>query len=150
MNNDIKYVSGDFDKESGKSTVILKYKNKLYSGEAYLHPSDIGYGSTYTGCTIAEIRATIEVLKDKINEAKAEYKVCKNFVSACSCYNKFNAEDPSAKAVFRQLNRKKANINKLYREIENLKEQEKTIIDARDKYIQKRKQAEYESKEVNE
>lgn len=99
------------DKEKGTSTVIIKHRKKLYSGMAKLHPED--NWSELTGCRYAEKRAEIKALKDELKQKKQDCESCRNFVKSIMCYKNFNKEDPTAKAMFRQLNRRIKEVNKL-------------------------------------
>lgn len=101
--------------ESGKSIAIVKYKGKKYNGIARLHPEDkeAGLASKYTGCRYAELRAEIKALKAEYKKEKNACEECRKFVKACLQYKNFDKESPTAKAMFRQLNRRIKRVNDL-------------------------------------
>lgn len=111
----------DFDEVSGLSMCEVKYKRKKYKGWAKIHPEDEreGLASKYTGCRYAETRAQIKALKDEYNREKAACEECRKFVKACSQYKNFDKESPTAKAMFRQLNRRIKKVNDLADAINN-------------------------------
>ena len=104
-----------FNKAAGISICEVKHKGKIYRGVAHLHPDDEkdGLASKYTGCRYAELRAEIKALKDEYKKEKAACEECRKFVKACSQYKNFDKESPTAKAIFRQLNRRIKKVNEL-------------------------------------
>ena len=101
--------------ETGQSFCTVEYKKKTYTGTANLHPEDkeAGLGSKYTGCRYAEMRAEIKALKTEYKIAKAACEECRKFVKACTQYKNFDKNSPTAKAMFRQLNKRIKQVNKL-------------------------------------
>lgn len=112
----IKFQDSSIDDNKVSHTTI-RFKNKDYTGIARLHPDD--EFSKFTGCRIAEYRATISALKEEYRIEKAKYDECKKFVKAVEQYKKFNSEDPSAKAMYRQLNRRAKKLTELKEWIED-------------------------------
>ena len=106
-------IDSIFNEGTGKSTSVIKHKKKKYYGYAWLHPEDKEKVSKYAGCRYAEIRAEIKALKDEYKKEKAACEECRKFVKACSQYKNFDAESPTAKAIFRQLNRRIKRVNVL-------------------------------------
>ncbi len=104
-----------FSEFEGRSTCTVKHRKQTYDGHARLHPEDkeAGLGSKYTGCRYAEMRAEIKALKDEYKKEKAACEECRKFVKACSQYANFDKESPTAKAMFRQLNRRIKAVNKI-------------------------------------
>ena len=109
----MKLVNSFFYKDSGISICEVKYKGELYDGKARLHPEDADLASKYTGCRYAELRAEIKALKAEYKEEKAACEECRKFVKACTQYKNFDNESPTAKAMFRQLNRRIKRVNDL-------------------------------------
>lgn len=106
---------------NGKTTTVeVTHRGKTYTGVARVHPDDEEHVSEYTGGFIAETRAMIAALKEERKALKEECEACRKFVRACSSYKNFNKESPTAKAVFRQLNRKIKRVNELTDEINGL------------------------------
>lgn len=108
-------IDSYFSEYSGISCCDVKHKGKKYEGTARLHPDDkeAGLASKYTGCRYAEMRAEIKALKAEYKEEKAACEECRKFVKACSQYKNFDNESPTAKAMFRQLNRRIKRVNDL-------------------------------------
>jgi hypothetical protein len=109
--------SKTFPKE-GTSYAFIRHNKRIYEGKARLHPDDAF--SEFTGCRYAETRAKIKALRAEYRKKKASCEECRKFVRAVTQYNQFNAKDPSAKAMFRQLNRRIKEVNDLANEITRL------------------------------
>ena len=101
--------------EDGTSEVWIEHRKDLYHGYAKCHPND--EWSEFTGCRLAEMRAKLKAYKAEYFIAKQNYEECRKFVNAIKQYKKFNAEDGSAKAMFRQLNRRAIEVNELNKKI---------------------------------
>lgn len=127
-------VRSDFFEESGKSFSTVKHKGKKYEGKAYLHPEDkkAGLASKYTGCRYAEMRAEIKALKAEHKKEKASCEECRKFVTACTQYKNFDKESPTAKAMFRQLNRRIKRVNDIADQINNKMQDLETAIRQKD------------------
>lgn len=106
-------IDSIFNEGTGKSTSVIKYKKKKYYGYAWLHPEDKEKASKYAGCRYAEMRAEIKALKAEHKKEKAACEECRKFVMACSQYKNFDKESPTAKVMFRQLNRRIKRVNDL-------------------------------------
>lgn len=106
-------IESYFNEFLGKSISVIKHKKKKYYGYAWVHPEDKEKASKYTGCRYAEIRAEIKALKAEYRKEKAACEECRKFVKACSQYKNFDKESPTAKAMFRQLNRRIRQVNNL-------------------------------------
>lgn len=103
------------DPASGESYVLVSYKGNTFNGKAKLHPDD--EWSNFTGCRYAEMRAEIKALKDEWKKKKAACEECRKFVVAVSQYANFDKSSPSAKAMFRQLNRRIKEVNEIAEQI---------------------------------
>lgn len=99
--------------DDGISYATVKHLNKLFTGLAHLHPKDKDRESQFAGCDIAEQRAQIKALKYELKLKKEKCDECRNFVKACECYKNWDKESPSAKVVYRQLNRRIKEVNDL-------------------------------------
>lgn len=135
----MKFIDGFYDTNTGISIVMIEHLGKKFSGQAYLHPDDKDNVSEFAGCEYAEIRATIDALKYERKLKKHDYKVIENFIKACNCYNNFNKESLSAKVMYRQLNRKRKEINDITKEIEKFKGELQELISRREKIMEKMK-----------
>lgn len=98
-------------KETGYSTVIIKHKGNEYVGQAKCHPDDTF--SEFTGCRYAQERAEINALKDEWKQKKHDCDECRKYLIAVSQYAGFDKKSSTAKAMFRQLNRRIKEVNKL-------------------------------------
>ena len=104
-----------------RTDVLVKHLGRTFVGTAKLHPDDQANQSELVGGSIAETRARIKALQYERKLLKEKYKECQNFVKACECYKNFDKDSQAAKVMYRQLNRKKRNIEKLTEEIDLLK-----------------------------
>lgn len=111
----MRLVNSIYNEDLGTSVCEVVHKKQTYTGLSKLHPDDkeAGLGSRYTGCRYAELRAEIKALKDEYNREKAACEECRKFVKACSQYKNFDKESSTAKAIFRQLNRRIKKVNEL-------------------------------------
>lgn len=111
----MKFINSETNKDYGFSAVVVENKGYTYWGTARLHPDD--EWSEFFGCRLAEMRAKISALKDEHREAKARCEECRKFVEAVKQYKNFDSESPTAKAMFRQLNRRIIAVNRIAEEI---------------------------------
>ena len=132
----MKFIDSAYDPNTGMSVVIMQHLGEKFEGTAKVHPDD-EKGSSYFGCQLAEIRATIKALKYERKLAKQKSDEALDFVKACQCYKIFNKDDNTAKLMYRQLNRriKKVNdltdkINELLKEEDICKHQRQIVINA--------------------
>jgi len=119
------------------SEVVIEHRGENFYGYAKCHPDD--EWSEFAGCRLAELRAQIKALKSDYQEAKARYEECRKFVNAIKTYKNFNAEDASAKAMFRQLNRRAREVNLLNTRIAALELELKASIRLQDQIREKAK-----------
>lgn len=106
--------------KDGVSTVTVEHQGILFTGVARVSPEDEASASEYTGCWIAEGRAMINALKHERAIAKEKCEECRKFVRACTGYKNFDKDSPTAKAMFRQLNRRIKQVNDLADEINDI------------------------------
>lgn len=105
--------SSYFTEQTGTSSCTIQHKGKMYTGFAELHPDDAEKASRFAGCELAEIRAEIKALKSELKQEREKCEEVRKFVIACTQYSKWDKEDPSAKVVYRQLNRRIKRVNQL-------------------------------------
>ena len=70
----MRLVYSNYDKESGKSTILMEHEGKQYMGNAYFNKEEEKYPpNAFFGLRIAEKRAIIEYWKERknINRTKA-------------------------------------------------------------------------------
>lgn len=111
----MQFIDSWIARDKGLSKVIIKYKGKIYIGSATCHPED--HFSEFTGCRYAEMRAEIMALKTEYKQKKHDCEECRKFVRAVSQYAQFDPKSPSARAMYRQLNRRIKEVNKIAEEI---------------------------------
>ena len=107
----MRFLDSSTVEEIGYSTVIIKHKGNEYVGQAKCHPDDTF--SEFTGCRYAQERAEINALKDEWKQKKHDCDECRKYLIAVSQYAGFDKESSTAKAMFRQLNRRIKEVNKL-------------------------------------
>ena len=107
----MRFLDSGTVKETGYSTVIIKHKGNEYVGQAKCHPDDTF--SEFTGCRYAQERAEINALKDEWKQKKHDCDECRKYLIAVSQYAGFDKESSTARAMFRQLNRRIKEVNKL-------------------------------------
>ena len=115
----MKIVYSEYDRNTGMSCVVIDYKGRYkLQGSARLHPDDYDNASEIIGCQYAEARAIANTLMIKLRNLKAKYKDFQEFVQSCEQYKNFDPESPTAKVMYRQLNRRRIEIEKLEKDIE--------------------------------
>lgn len=133
----MKFSYGDFNKETGISTVTLFDKYGIYTGLALLHPDDEKYPSEYTGCSIAEQRAWIKALQGRRSRAKIKLNAIKNLLKDIE----INYHQPIDSKLLRRFSLKIRDYNNEIKDINNqIKEIRKNIkerIEIRDKIIKR-------------
>ena len=141
----MKFISSSYDEETGKSVVVLQHMGKKFKGVAHVHPNDREIASSFAGCEYAEIRAMIQALKYERRRMKERADAAIEFVHACECYKGFIKDSKSAKAVYRQLNRRIARVNELadeindlYKQLEQKQNKRQIIINAVKRYKTKK------------
>ena len=107
----MRFIDSETIRETGYSTVIVEHKGNQYMGHAKCHPDDVF--SEFTGCRYAQERAEIAALKDEWRQKKHDCEECRKFTVAISQYAGFDKESSTAKSMFRQLNRRIKEVNKL-------------------------------------
>lgn len=133
----MKLKYSNFNSVEGISTVILEHQGKEYTGYSVLLPEDIPTMSRFTGCRYAEMKAQIKALKGELKEKRKACDECRKFVQAVSNYKNFDKESPTAKAMYRQLNRRIKEVNKLIETINKLDFDLKVRIRQQDKFNEK-------------
>ena len=107
----MRFLDSGTVKETGYSTVVIEHKGNKYVGQAKCHPDDTF--SEFTGCRYAQERAEINALKDEWKQKKHDCDECRKYLIAVSQYAGFDKESSTAKAMFRQLNSRIKEVNKL-------------------------------------
>lgn len=133
----MKIIYEMLDESFRKSLITVRYRGKNYTGVAYCHKDD--NWSNYFGGRIAEARAQIKALKDKLKERTMEFKAIENFMKSVESYKTFNKESDIAKSMYKQINVRKKELIKLRTDIEKLEDYIKANIEVMDKFSLKMK-----------
>lgn len=111
----MKLINAYFDEKNGISYATVQHNingiKRRFEGIAKLHPED--NKSKFTGCRYAETRAQIKALKAERESLIKKCEECRKFVKACAQYKSWDKSSPTAKAVYRQLNRRIKEVNEL-------------------------------------
>lgn len=107
----MKFLNSWTFKSDGLSQVYVEHKGQIFEGVAKCHPDD--EWSEFTGCRFAELRAEKKALKAQYKEEKLKLDGIKNFITAVSQYKNFDNESPTAKAMYRQYNRRVKQLEEL-------------------------------------
>lgn len=141
----MKYHTSNYNSENNAAMVWVQHLGHIFSGTAHAHPEE-EYPSEFVGCEVAERRAVISALTYERKLAKEDLKKYQDFVKACECYKNWNKEDPSAKIVYRQLNRRIKQVNDLTEEIKNCEDLLKRYLVTREVLKKRLKEKKEESK----
>lgn len=101
---EVMFINSFYDKEEGLAAVMVKYGNREFTGFAKVAEEDKDKANEFTGCRLAELRATRKAIKSSLTEMNKEYDTVNEFVNNCLQTKKFDAGSPTAKVMFRQLN----------------------------------------------
>lgn len=113
-------VNSEYNKNTGTANVVVRGKHgDIGSGKARLHEEDREYGSELVGCGIAHARARINLKKKRYQRLKAECEANRKFVQTVMSYKNFDKTSDTAKCIFKQMNAKIAEVNRLATEISN-------------------------------
>lgn len=126
-----------FNKQTGKSIVTLADKYGTYTGKAKCHPNDLQYISEFMGGVLAQNRAMIKLLKNKIHREKIRKKTIQNIFQDIKS-NISNIEE-IRKRLEIQLKNCNNEINKTNQQIKEIQNNIKTRIQVRDDIVQKYK-----------
>ena len=116
----MKFIESSYNSETGESKVVMQHLGVKFVGTAKVHPDDWENASSYEGCFLAEQRATILALKYERYLAKKKSDEAIDLIKACGCYKNFDKESPTAKAIYRQVNRRIKKVNDLTDEINTI------------------------------
>lgn len=130
----MKFLYGYFNQNTGQSIVALADKYGQYIGQAKLHPDDRKYASKYTGCRIAEQRAYIKALKQKIRRKKIELNTLIELKKEIKNYTTKKTE----KHIYLKIKKYTNDINYLKQIINQIEKEIKTSIKIRDNIINKK------------
>lgn len=116
----MKFISSSYNPKTGKSEVVMQHLGVKFKGYAQLHPDDRENESNFAGCYLAELRAKILALRYERYLAKKKSDDAIDFMKSCENYTAFDPESSTAKAMYRQINRRIKKVNDITDEINNL------------------------------
>lgn len=128
----MKLTDSYYHAESGLSVCQVEHEGYRASATANVHPDDKLTSSRFFGCSLAEMRAQVKILKWKHQAEKTKCEEARKFMNACLCYKNFDKKSDTAKAMFRQLNKRIKAVNKIADEINAIEENIQTKIRQRD------------------
>ena len=133
----MKFIDSGTNKDINFSFVIVEHLNKRFFGQSYCIDGDDF--SNITGCRYAQTKAEIKALKYELQLKKKACDECRKFVNAVSQYKNFDRTSPTAKAMYRQLNRRIKEVNTLIERINQKQFSLKTAMRAQDNFNTKAK-----------
>lgn len=102
----------------GLAECKVYYKDLVFCGDAWCHPEDEDMKSKLTGLTIAEIRATIQVLQHiKNNEVRPQLDVLLQLYNTMKNSKRFNKKSYEMSMIFRRINALKNELDATKKEI---------------------------------
>lgn len=116
----MKFISSSYNPDTGKSEVTMQHLGVKFTGTAQIHPDDWENASSYEGCFIAENRAIILALKYERYLAKKKSDEAIDLLKACEHYANFDKDSPTAKVLYRQVNRRIKKVNDITDKINNI------------------------------
>lgn len=112
----MRLVDAYYSEYLGKSYATVEHTiggvKRRFEGMAKIHPEE-DHSSKFTGCRYAEMRAQIKALKAERQYLIGKCEECRKFVKTCSQYKGWDKTSSTAKAVYRQLNKRIKQINTL-------------------------------------
>ena len=132
MSYNIKFVDSGYDSDIGYSWVQVRVGNKIFIGESLLSEEDENKKSKYAGCRFAELKAELKALKYLRRRKKEECEYYRKFVKSLGCYKNFDKNSPTAKCVYKQLNKRIKEVNQLTDAVNVKREEFLIAINQRD------------------
>ena len=131
-------INSKYNEKTGTANVVVRGKHgDIGRGKARLHEEDREYGSELVGCGIAHARARINLKKKRYQRLKTECEANRKFVQTVMSYKNFDKASDTAKCIFKQMNAKIAEVNRLATEISNDMTELEASITKRD-YLHKK------------
>ena len=137
-----------FNENTGHSHVVvslMENKNhvKDFSGDAYVHPRDTDFASTFSGCRIAEGRACITALNFVYKREREKYFEIRNYYNDLNNYKRVQDNSDSQEILFKQLQIRKDALQEIKDNLERAEEHLREEISALNKHIEKRRDDSY-------
>lgn len=127
-----------FDEETRKSVVeIAASGGRIFRGVAFAHPNE--KAGEFMGCGIACRRALIKLTKADLRLKKDELKSAENMLKTIAQMREFDPKSPTAKTVYRLINRLKRQVKELKDCLEYQRKELIQVYDRLDAYDAKQK-----------
>lgn len=116
----MKFHDSHYFPSDGISMASVEHLGKIFSATSQLLEADFDKISKFTGCRFAEMKAEIKALKYERNLEKQKCEEIRKFVKACCQCKNWDKDSPTAKVVYRQLNKRIKRVNQLADQINML------------------------------
>lgn len=124
-----------WDPGTGEAGCRIFYKQNTFVAYAHCHDDDVDFMGEKTGCSIAEMRADIKLLKHiKNNEILPKIEVLNHIYSIYMSSDKYDKDCQEAKAVYKELHRLEKQLSAVNNGIDTLKENLKLYIAEKEKF----------------
>ena len=136
----MKFIENTYEElESGQmeSCTTVSHLGITFFGNAITAPEE-EHPSNLFGGRLSESRAVLHALQYERDLRYEEYKTISNFIKSCLNTKKFDANSPSAKVMFHQLNIAEKKYKEAKEIVKSLGEAIQEMIDDRDKFFKKR------------
>lgn len=131
-------IAFSYDAENGVSSCIISYNGMEFVGIAQCHPEDMDFESERTGCTIAEWRARIQMLRYiRDGEIKPTLTAFKHTMDCMKTSKYFNPSSYEAKMIRNKIKQYENELHDTREDIKCLSEDLKTYINGKDKIYKK-------------
>lgn len=131
-------VNFEYNQDLGIAICYIEEYGEIFIGTAACHPDDKDVMSKFTGCEIANCRAYIELLRyEKKSILEPQLKALKQLFYSINKSKKFNKESYEARAIWRQIRLKEAEIADIKAEIIDEKQYLKEYIEKKEELHQR-------------
>ena len=127
-----------WDPGTGEAGCRIFYKKNIFKAFAHCHDDDIDFMGEKTGCSIAEMRAEIKLLKHiKNNEVIPQIQVLNHIYSIYMASEKYNKKSNEAKIVYNELHRLEKELAVINNSIVTLTENLTAYIAEKEKFYKR-------------
>lgn len=131
-----------YDAEENLASCIISYNGMEFVGIAQCHPDDFDFASERTGCTIAELRAHIKMLRYRRDgEITPTLKTFKHMMDCMKTSKKFNPKSYEAKMIRNKINQLEDELHEIKSDIKYFNNNLRTYINGKEEVYQKVRKA---------
>ena len=135
-------IAFSYNPEEMVASCIIMYHGMEFVGFAQCHPEDEDFASERTGCTIAELRARLQMLRYmRDGEIKPTLTAFKHTMDCMKTSKHFNPASYEAKMIKNKIKQYERELIDIKNEISYSSDNLKTYIDGKDKVYKKLRQA---------